>query len=114
MARARAHLGGGAPVNDKDPAAYDLLTYAWVFLLSLMGGVVAFLQKLRDGSARVFNLIEFIGELCTSAFTGVVTFYLCESAQFPPVLTAALVGIAGHMGNRGLFLIEKFLSNKLK
>ena len=101
-------------MNDKDPAAYDLLTYAWVFLLSLMGGVVAFLQKLRDGSARVFNLIEFIGELCTSAFTGVVTFYLCESAQFPAVLTAALVGIAGHMGNRGLFLIEKFLSNKLK
>ena len=46
--------------------------------------------------------------------TGVVTFYLCESAQFPPVLTAALVGIAGHMGNRGLFLIEKFLSNKIK
>ena len=52
-------------MNDKDPAAYDLLTYAWVFLLSLMGGVVAFLQKLRDGNARVFNLIEFIGELCT-------------------------------------------------
>ena len=101
-------------MNDKDPAAYDLLTYAWVFVLSLMGGVVAFLQKLRDGNARVFNLIEFIGELCTSAFTGVVNFYLCESAQFPSVLTAALVGIAGHMGNRGLFLIEKFLSNKIK
>jgi hypothetical protein len=101
-------------MNEKDPAAYDLLTYAWVFVLSLMGGVVAFLQKLREGHTRAFNLIEFIGELCTSAFTGVVTFYLCESAQFPPVLTAALVGMSGHMGSRGLFLIEKFLSNKLQ
>jgi hypothetical protein len=70
-------------MNDKDPAAYDLLTYAWVFLLSLMGGVVAFLQKLRDGNARVFNLIEFIGELCTSAFTGVVLFACAKARSFP-------------------------------
>ncbi len=101
-------------MNEKDPAAYDLLTYGCVLLLSLMCGVVAFLRKLREGHTRVFNLIEFIGELCTSAFTGVVTFYLCEAAQFPPVLTAALVGISGHMGSRGLFLIEKHLTNKLK
>jgi len=32
-------------MNDKDPAAYDLLTYAWVFLLSLMGGMVALLLE---------------------------------------------------------------------
>lgn len=101
-------------MNEKDPAAYDLLTYGWVLLLSVMGGVVAFLRKLREGHTRVFNLIEFIGELCTSAFTGVVTFYLCEAAQFPPVLTAALVGISGHMGSRSLFLIEKHLTHKLK
>ena len=101
-------------MNEKDPQSYDLLTYAWVFVLSVMGGLVAFLQKLRDGNARVFNLIEFTGELCTSAFTGVVTFYLCESAQFPPVLTAALVGISGHMGNRLLFLFEKYLSERFK
>jgi hypothetical protein len=44
----------------------------------------------------------------------VVTFYLCEAAQFPPVLTAALVGISGHMGSRGLFLIEKHLTNRFK
>jgi hypothetical protein len=101
-------------MNEKDPAAYDLLTYGWVLLLSVMGGVVAFLRKLREGHTRVFNLIEFIGELCTSAFTGVVTFYLCEAAQLPPVLTAALMGISGHMGSRGLFLIEKHLTHKLK
>jgi hypothetical protein len=30
------------------------------------------------------------------------------------VLTAALVGISGHMGSRGLFLIEKHLTNRFK
>ena len=99
---------------EKDPTNLGWVTYLWVVLLSGLGGFVAFWQKLKDGSVRVFNVVEFIGELCTSAFTGVVTFYLCEAAQFPPVLTAALVGISGHMGSRGLYLIEKHLTNRFK
>jgi hypothetical protein len=41
---------------------------------------------------------------------------LCMDSRLKTALlqTAALVGIAGHMGNRGLFLIERFLSNKLR
>ena len=99
---------------DKDPTNLGWVTYLWVVLLSSLGGFVAFWQKLKDGSVRVFNVVEFIGELCTSAFTGILTYYLCEAAHFSAFLTAALVGISGHMGNRALFLIEKFLSDKLK
>ena len=97
---------------EKDPTNLGVLTYVWVFVLSALGGFVAFLQKLRDGNVRVFNLVEFIGELCTSAFTGVLTYYLCEAAHFQPLLTAACVGNAGHMGSRALYLIEKLLSDK--
>ena len=46
-------------MNEKDPAAYDLLTYAWVFLLSLMGGVVAFLQ---NGESRRRRLSKRTGD----------------------------------------------------
>ena len=99
---------------EKDPTNLGWITYLWVVLLSSLGGMVAFWQKLRDGNARVFNVVEFIGELCTSAFTGVVTYYLCEVAHFSAFLTAALVGISGHMGNRLLFLFEKYLSERFK
>jgi hypothetical protein len=42
----------------------------------------------------------------------VITFYLCESSQIDPLISAALVGISGHMGSRAIFTIEKFLQNK--
>lgn len=93
---------------EKDPTTYSLITYAWVLLLASLGGAVNFLRKLRAGSVRAWNVTEFIGELVTSAFAGVITFWLCEAAEIRPLLTAALVGIAGHMGSRAIFHLERF------
>lgn len=97
---------------EKDPTSYSLLTYAWVFLLSILGGVVNFMRKLHEGHVRAFNIIEFIGELVTSAFAGIITFWLCEHAQFAPLITAALVGVSGHAGSRAIFMLEEFLKTK--
>lgn len=97
---------------EKDPTSYSLLTYAWVFLLSILGGVVNFMRKLHEGHVRAFNIIEFIGELVTSAFAGIITFWLCEHAQFAPLITAALVGVSGHAGSRAIFMLEEFLKAK--
>jgi hypothetical protein len=94
---------------EKDPTSYSLLTYSWVFLLAILGGVVSFYRKLQTGHTQIFNIVEFIGELCTSAFAGVITFWLCENAAISPLLTAAMVGISGHMGSRGIYVLEKWL-----
>ena len=101
-------------MEKNDPSNFDLITYVWVFGLSAMGGVVAFMQKLKNGHARVFNFVEFIGEIVTSAFTGVITFYLCESAHLDRILTAALVGVAGHMGSRALYFIEHAVAKRFR
>lgn len=93
----------------KDPASYSLLTYGWVFALAMLGGVVNFMRKLQKGHVRAFNVVEFVGELVTAAFSGVLTFWLCEHAQLSPLVTAALVGISGHMGSRALFMMEDWL-----
>ena len=50
---------------------------------------MSFIKKVRQGDARPFNLPEFIGEVLTSAFAGVLTFYLCEWANLSQLLTAA-------------------------
>lgn len=97
---------------DKDPTSYSLLTYAWVFLLAMLGGVVNFVRKLQQGHVRVFNFVEFIGEIVTSAFAGVITFWLCENAHMSPLLTAAFVGVSGHMGSRAIFMAENWLKTK--
>jgi len=99
-------------MDAKDPTSYSLITYTWVFLLAILGGVVNFVRKLQSGHARAFNIIEFIGEIVTSAFAGVITFWLCENAGMSPLMTAAFVGVSGHMGSRAIFMAENWLKSK--
>ena len=96
----------------KDPTTYAWLTYLWVFGLSSWGGFVSFMRKRRQGQARPFNVAEFVGEIATSAFAGVLTFYLAESAGAPQLLPAAMVAISGPMGGRAVFLMETWMERK--
>jgi len=97
---------------EKSPENFGWITYAWVIGLSAMGGFVSFMRKVKDGHARAWNIVELIGEICTSAFAGVMTFYLCEYSNFDQLLTAAFVGIAGHMGSRSIMLFERLMESK--
>ena len=87
----------------------DLLTYAWVFGLAMLGGAASFVRRVRNGEAKYYNIIGLIGELVVSAFAGLVTFFLCRSAGFDEMLTAAFIAISGHMGTRIIFKFEAYL-----
>ncbi len=97
---------------ERDPTTYSMLTYLWVFGISIWGGFVGYLRKVREGHTPSFSITELVGEICTSAFSGVITFYLCELAELDPLLTAAFVGVAGHMGSRAILMIEKYIRDK--
>ena len=97
---------------EKDPSNYSILTYSLVIILSMWGGTVNFIRKKKLGIVRAFNIMEFIGELVTSAFAGIIVFFLCEASDISPLITAALVGIAGHMGSRLLYQLEIAVQNK--
>jgi len=97
---------------DKDPSAFSLLTYCWVLALSTWGGIVGYMRKRRLGIIKRFSIVEFIGEMMTSGFAGMMTFFLCNSANLDPMLSAALIGISGHMGSRAVFMLEDFLQRK--
>lgn len=97
-----------AALADKGPFDPSLfVTYGWVVLISMLGGFASFYRKVKSGQARWFNFAEFVGELITSALAGLITFLMCRWAGVNDWLMAALVGIAGHMGSRALFLLEK-------
>jgi CHASE2 domain-containing sensor protein len=97
----------------KDPTSYAWITYAWVVVWSIVGGLVNWHRKIRDGHARPFNLAELVGEVATSAFAGVSTFWLCEWVGVAPLLAAVFIGIAGHMGTRFVFFLEHVLEKHL-
>ncbi len=102
-------------MNEKDPfTTYSWVTYAWVLGLSCVAGLSSFLGKVKRGEARATNIVEFIGEIVTAALVGLVTFWLCESANFSHLITAALVAITGHMGTRAMYIAEKTLEKRLR
>lgn len=96
----------------KDPASIPWITYLWVVGLSAWGGLVSFYSKTRRGVSRAWNITELVGELATSALSGVITFYLCEYSGTPPLLSAALIAISGHMGSRLIFMVESRLEDR--
>lgn len=97
---------------EKNPFNYSLLIYLWVFALAALGGTVNFMRKVKEGAVRAFNITEFIGEMITSGFAGLLTFWLCEAADISPLVSAVLIGISGHMGSRAIFRIEQWAETK--
>lgn len=91
----------------KDPTSYSTLTYLWVLFLSICGGVVRVIRECQIGTKTWRELVFlFITECIVSAFIGVITFYLCESADFKPLYTAVMISISSYMGGRSLAVFE--------
>lgn len=99
----------------KDPATYGWLTYLWVVLISGWGGLVRFMNSMRGSKETIREaLLTLASGLITSTFVGVLTFWLCELANFKPLSTAVCVAVTGHMGAEALRLIQSGVISRLK
>lgn len=101
-----------ARADTKGPLDYSLKQYGLTLAIALLGGLVSWLAKVRKGEASAWNVMQLVGELCTSAFAGLMAFWLCEWSGAPPLLSAALTGIAGHMGTRAIATFEEFAAKR--
>lgn len=98
--------------DSKGPLDYSVKQYGFILAITLLGGLVSYLAKLRKGEVQAWNVMQLVGELCTSAFAGLMTFWLCEWSGCPQLLTAAMVGISGHMGTRAIQTFELFAQKR--
>ena len=89
------------------------LTYSWVIALAIGGGVANYIQKVRLGQVARFNFTELVGDMFIAGFTGLLTFWMCQAAEFSEFMTAFYVGVSGHMGGRLIGKMEQFMSRKL-
>lgn len=97
-----------AEANLKSPLSYSLREYGVILGIALLGGFAAWVRRVRKGETDMFNITALIGELAISAFAGLVTFWLCESFELSPLITAAAAGMAGHAGGNGISWFERF------
>jgi hypothetical protein len=93
----------------KDPFAYPLKWYGYILGISIFGGAVAWWRRVKRGEVATAHIRDLIGEIATSAFAGLLAFWVCESLGVPLIITAPIAGIAGHMGGRAIDLIETHL-----
>lgn len=97
---------------DRDPMEYSLRQYGLVLALAILGGLVSFYAKVKAGHVAAWNLMHLIGELATSAFAGLISFWLAEAAGMPPLVTICVVGISGHMGARAITAFERWAARR--
>ncbi len=90
----------------KTPLSYSLQEYGVVLGTALLGGLANWLIKVRRGELLAWSISAMIGELCVSAFAGLTAFWLCEWGGVAPLMTAAVVGMSGHAGARGINWLE--------
>lgn len=90
----------------KTPLSYSLQEYGIVLGTALLGGLANWWIKVRRGELLVWSISAMIGELCVSAFAGLTAFWLCEWWGVQPLMTAAVVGMSGHAGARGINWLE--------
>lgn len=105
---ATAHAAASSPISWQ-----GLAELGPAILVAALGGLVAFISKVRSGEARRFNFVEFAGDMFVSAVSGVFFYWLCRGFDINEWVTAAIVGMAGHAGSRALFMLEKWVEAKL-
>ncbi|WP_041522977.1 phage holin family protein [Gilvimarinus agarilyticus] len=97
----------------KDPNNFNALTVALMLVLAAWGGTVNYLTRIKRGTVHMFSFIELLGEMCISCFSGVLVYLIGASYNVPPLLLAAMVGVAGHAGGRTAFYLETVFNSKL-
>ena len=106
------HMSGPALAQSdppRSPLSYSLREYGLILAIAMLGGFVRWYNAVRRGESAVYDLRSLVGELFTSAFLGILTFWACEAVGVQPLVTAALAGMAGHTGVSGLMWAERVL-----
>ncbi len=99
----------------KDPSTYPWLTYLWVCLIAAWGGLVRFLNSMRERKESLgASMVTLITGLVTSVFVGVLTFYACEIAEFDKLWTAICVAVTGHLGAQAMQIFEKAILSRIR
>ena len=102
----------GMPV--KDPLSYPLSQYGLILFISILGGAVNWYWRAKRGETLTLGIAGLIGEIATSAFAGLITFWMCEYFNVGPLVTPCLVGLAGHAGGRGIVWAEAVTRRKVE
>lgn len=88
----------------------QFLTYAWVVVVSMFGGLVSFIRRRNATTPKVpmkEQLGILFGELAISAFAGLITYWLCQYWGLHSALTAVFIAVSGHLGGKSIDAVAR-------
>lgn len=106
-------ISAWAEANLKSPLAYSLREYAVILGVALLGGAAGWARRVKQGKAEA-SIAALVGELMISAFAGLIAFWVCESFELSPLITAAAAGMAGHAGGTGIAWLESLAKRQVE
>lgn len=103
------HLAYGADpaAMVRNPLSTSLAEYGLVLGIAIVGGVVGWIQKVKAGELPPWSMAQLIGEMVTSAFAGLLTFWALTAVGLDLNVTAAVTGMSGYAGSKALRLAEQ-------
>jgi hypothetical protein len=99
-------------ISDLAAMVKPYLPFLTTILLSIWGGTVSHIQKLRKTSAK-FKWQDYWFDIIICSFAGVLTHFFCKYASVDEWLSAILIAISGHMGTRTIYRFERMHSKIL-
>ena len=85
----------------------SVANYLWMASVGLLGGLANYIAKLKENKLKAFSFVELLGELVISGFVALITAFVCIDLGLSTLMTYAACGIGGHLGTRGLYIIEQ-------
>ena len=100
----------------ENPTEWGYKIWFLIVGLASLGGVSNWVKKRNSG--QKISIMELIGEVTTSASTGIGVFMLMLSLDYPIYACAGACGVSGHFATRILFalqnIIDAFEEKKIK
>lgn len=91
-------------MDDFSKSLGEIASTVWLMVLAAWGGSVNYFTNLDSAK---FQIGAYLVHLSTSAFAGLITAYACAANDVSYSYTAALAGIAGHMGVSAIKVLER-------
>lgn len=95
------------PSLSENPVDWGYKIWFLIVGLASLGGVSNWIKKRKTGAK--ISIMELIGEVATSASTGIGVFMLMLSFDYPIYACAGGCAVSGHFATRILFALQNII-----
>lgn len=95
-----------------DPSGISAATYGFVVLISSAGGAIRYFNN--ESKLKAFSFLRLCIDVTTSAFAGVMTYWVTVYMKIDPTFGSMLVAIGGFLGVNAIREFERIYLNLIR